>query len=91
MSEEQTFQVPKCPKCGQAHEYLLSVRWSAFMYGDKTKNEPKRITNIRRLFTCPVTDEEFLVTITLTESAYNQLDSVEVTGVRSKARRSPGA
>jgi len=44
-------------------------------------NEPTRRVRITRLFTCPVTKEDYQATFTLTDTSYNRIADVSVIGV----------
>ncbi len=74
----EVYAVPKCPVCGQAHKYGLSVLRSSFLYGSSAGSAEKRI---RRLFTCPTKEEDFEGVVTLQDDPNNKISSVTVTGL----------
>ena len=82
----QVFKVPDCPKCKLTHEYNLKIRRSIVKAHHGT--HPDRKKSIKRLFTCPNTEEDFEVTFILKTNRLRRILSVEVTGVRKKAKSS---
>jgi hypothetical protein len=54
----------KCPLCSSAHLYALQVSRSYWMGVNHAHVRPLQLT---RLFTCPVTDSEFQISVTLVQ------------------------
>jgi len=75
--------IKQCPKCGKSHKYQLNVERALFMHRyrkvpvDMLKSTKKEFT---RLFTCPITKEDFQARFNLVESSAIIM-SVKVKGV----------
>ena len=82
MSGEDQLTVP-CPRCRGAHRYALDVRRSvSFGYihlagGDNPAPSKKSFT---RLFTCPVTNEDFQAQFSMTETENMSIRDVTIKG-----------
>jgi hypothetical protein len=67
-----------CPLCGQAHVYPLKIERSMSL-GMATPDQPsKRRRSFLRLFTCPIKSARFEATLTLSDTALNRIDDVDV-------------
>lgn len=74
----EVYIVAKCPLCGEAHKYSLTVLRSSFLYSTSDIS-PKK--HIRRLFTCPAKGEDFEGNIVLLDKPTNKITSVTVDGL----------
>lgn len=66
----------KCPLCGNVHSYLLGVNRSAYLFGAKSN-----IKKVKRLFTCPETNELFESILEMKEDDRGTITKVEVKGI----------
>lgn len=78
---KEVYNVIKCPVCGKAHKYSLTILRSSYLYGKPDANVGKRV---RRLFTCPAKGEDFEGIITLQEDPQKKIASITVNGVISE-------
>ena len=62
--------------CSHEHQYPLTVERS-ISFG-ATETAPVGVRDFVRLFTCPVTSSQFEATLTLSESALNQIKELTV-------------
>lgn len=69
--------VSGCPQCGKSHLYALVVarsHWQGLYY------VPARPLQFTRLFTCPETEEDFQVTMTLMQPHGEDYERITVEG-----------
>ena len=74
------FDVPKCPACGKAHKYNLSIVRSPFMFNVSELDTPTE-KQVRKLFTCPKTGTEFEGLVVLPDDPQNKIVSLNVEGL----------
>jgi len=76
----KTIFIEKCPLCGGKHKYNLYVERSYVVKFMNTSdlNEKKNPVKVTRIFVCPTKKNEFQGTITLYESEYNRIKSVNI-------------
>lgn len=73
--ENETVEI-KCPLCGNVHTYLLDVHISPYLYGAKGN-----VKRIKRLFTCPDTNELFESILEMKEDDRGTITKVDVKGI----------
>jgi len=76
-------EIPECPKCKTGHhrcklEVTRSLVLGLVRPGDL--NKPSRKVRFTRLFTCPVTNEDFQATFVLTDTSSDRITDVKVLG-----------
>ena len=79
--------IGECPKCGNSHKYSLEVQRSQSIGYTSLKARKSKIAQkcFTRLFTCPVTEEDFQASFWLTEEPNG---SIRAVGVKSLAAES---
>ena len=65
-----------CPLCSQEHHYPLTVERSV-SFG-ATDTAPVTMRSFVRLFTCPVTTNQFQATLTLSETALDRIEKLTI-------------
>ena len=85
MSNNDYLTITQCPECGKSHKYRLEVRrassigaqglLSAQSYNSTGKEY------FTRLFTCPLTKNDFQARFYLTVEGNERIESVEVKGI----------
>lgn len=88
-SRSHTLTITECPECGKSHEYQLEVTRSAFLYNtlssglysERTQKPSWTKRYFTRLFTCPVTGEDFQGRFWIAERFPAEIESVEVSGL----------
>jgi hypothetical protein len=79
MAEEDTITV-RCPLCHNEHRYELRVCRTTIMgltfFGGRPEAETKR--HYDQAVLCPVTNERFVIPITLTDTPSTRIDEVTV-------------
>lgn len=75
--------IPKCPKCKDAHRYKLNVDRSIVikMLTMADMSERPRQVKITRFFTCPIKEEDFEATFILTDTSSSRINNVQVAGI----------
>lgn len=84
-SSDDKLTIAKCPKCHSSHRYTLEVKRSESVAYTSLGARGTRIARFTRLFTCPVTEEDFQVSFGITEEPNAPIQAV---GVRSLAAES---
>lgn len=80
MNFEETLTIP-CPKCRRQHLYILNVRRSIVFQDIKIGSSyASTQKSFRRLFSCPVTGDDFEASVVLTETPLNKIEGVEIKG-----------
>jgi hypothetical protein len=80
MSSDNNLTVAKCPKCSGSHKYLLEVQRSYSLGYTPLGPQPFRMgkKSFTRLFTCPVTAEDFQAIFWIKEEPNASIQAVEV-------------
>lgn len=74
--------ISTCPKCKGGHRYRLDVERALVMkmLTAADFNERPRQVEFTRFFTCPVKNEEFQASFTLTDTSSDRIERVRVVG-----------
>jgi hypothetical protein len=80
MPSDDNLTVAKCPKCLGSHKYLLEVQRSYSIGYTSLGPQAPRMTkkSFTRLFTCPVTEEDFQAVFWIPEEPNTSIQTVEV-------------
>jgi hypothetical protein len=82
MSAEEILEI-KCPKCGKLHKYNLEVKRSVFLENItiRSNNDAPIPRSFKRLFSCPLKENDFEAIIMLIETRHTKIESVEIKGL----------
>jgi len=75
---DETIEIKPCPLCGKAHKYILSIQRSTYLFGAASKGD---IRKIKRLFTCPKSNETFESVLEIKEDERGIIAKLDIMGV----------
>ena len=82
MSETTEKLELKCPICKETHEYSINVDRSLILYSlfvpSSTKSTKRTVKKFKRVFVCPVKNEQFQAIITMEEGFGEIINDVSV-------------
>jgi aminoglycoside phosphotransferase len=80
----ETITIKDCPLCHNSHSYYLRVERSVIikMVTMNDFNEQPQSVRKMRLFTCPIKNEEYQASITLSDTSSNRIKSIDVVGLK---------
>jgi len=88
-AEKQSLKIASCPVCSEEHSYTLRVKRSrsiGLITSWESNPKPRRI-KMTRLFTCPIKNQDFQVTFSLSEWPHESITSVEVERLSNRSER----
>jgi hypothetical protein len=87
VAEHKTLRLP-CPLCGEEHTYELTVTRSRVLGagGGASLGLPEVRRSFARLVVCPKRGERFQAELTLTETAIQRIESLELSEAGGDAR-----
>jgi len=89
---EEKLTISKCPKCTQSHAYTLevqrsvSVAYTTILGSPETRGQRRSFT---RLFTCPITGEDFQARFWVFEEASSKIKTVKVGNLVTESNDEP--
>ena len=73
MAEDQeTITISLCPKCSGSHKYWLVVKRATALSVSEVRPRPAQ-RRFTRLFTCPVTRDDFQADLVIEETGHNEI------------------
>lgn len=76
----EVYEVPKCPSCGKAHKYRMTVMRSNVLFG-ASDGDTLAEKRVRRIFICPEKGTKFEGVVILQDDPKNKIASVTVEGL----------
>jgi len=72
--------ISKCPKCGESHTYRFIVKRATALSASERESQSteRRLT---RLFTCPVTKEDFQADLVIYAGHDEMIVSLQIVGI----------
>ncbi len=80
VQQEDALTINKCPKCSERHTYGFIVkRATALSASERESQSTER--KFTRLFTCPVTKEDFQADLVIYENHDEMIVSLQIVGI----------